>query len=199
MQRLAGLGLALFLMACGPYPSPGPVPPPTTTTTTTTTTTLIPAPTGCVNPTPGPVAFMDIKIHIPGQNWWWIDATPLVGQHASGTGALGSTATCRRDAGYCRLIGFDDGRGYCPARPEGHSDRGVCDMAVTSGGIFWTWNDQPITISGPPNPEARIDPVGKWMLQVKRGASGVARGCSNSWSGCLNDGNRMDCGQVTIP
>jgi len=142
---------------------------------------------------------MDVKIHIAGQNWWWIDATPLVGQHASGTGAPGSTATCRRDSDYCRLIGFDDGRGYCPARQEGHPDRGTCDYAVTGGGLFWTWNDRPIAPSLPPDPEARIDPVGGWMLQVKRGASGTARACSNSWSGCRSDGQRMDCGAVVLP
>jgi len=86
-----GLLAALFFGGCGPIPSPGP-PPPVTTTTTTTTTTTLPA-AQCVDPTPGPVALMAIKIHIAGPNWTTIDVSPLVGKRV-GTG-------CSRDWDYC--------------------------------------------------------------------------------------------------
>jgi len=80
-------------------------------------------------------------------------------------------------------------------------ERGVCDLAVTGGGITWTWNDREIKPSIPGIPddhEARIE-LGGWMLQVKPGIAGVARACSKVASGCLADGQRMDCGALVLP
>jgi hypothetical protein len=57
---------------------------------------------------------MDVKIHIFGASRLTLDATPLVGPNAD----------------YCRLIGFTDGRQFCPPRPEGHPERGLCDAVL---------------------------------------------------------------------
>ena len=57
-----------------------------------------------------------------------LDATPLVGP----------------DGAYCRLIGYTDGRLYCPLRPEGHPERSACEAlqvgrATDTGRIGPTW------------------------------------------------------------
>jgi len=57
---------------------------------------------------------MDVKIHIVGANRLILDATPLVGP----------------DDAYCRLIGFTDGRRFCPTRPEGSAERFACDAMI---------------------------------------------------------------------
>jgi hypothetical protein len=63
-----------------------------------------------------------------------LDATPLVGP----------------DGAYCRLIGYTDGRLYCPLRPEGHPERSACEAlqvgrATDTGRIGPTW-----TVDGRP-------------------------------------------------
>ena len=91
-----------------PLPGPGPTPTPAPGPTPTPT----PEPAGpCSNPTPGPLAKIDVTIHIYGANRLILDSTPLVGP----------------DAAYCLKIGFTDGRRYCPPRPEGHNERYACD------------------------------------------------------------------------
>jgi len=57
-----------------------------------------------------------------------LDATPLVGP----------------DGAYCRLIGYTDGRLYCPLRPEGHPERSACEAlqvgrATDTGRMGPTW------------------------------------------------------------
>lgn len=57
-----------------------------------------------------------------------LDATPLVGPNGA----------------YCRLIGYTDGRLYCPLRPEGHPERSACEAlqvgrATDTGRIGPTW------------------------------------------------------------
>ena len=44
-------------------------------------------------------------------DYWNLDSTPLVGHNP----------------GYCRRIGFTDGRSECPVRPEGAPDRVACE------------------------------------------------------------------------
>jgi hypothetical protein len=63
-----------------------------------------------------------------------LDATPLVGP----------------DGAYCRLIGYTDGRLYCPVRPEGHPERSACEAlevgrATDTGrtGPTWTAEGRP--------------------------------------------------------
>jgi hypothetical protein len=74
------------------------------------TPTPSPKDSGCGDPLPE-VARMNVKVHIRGPRLWTLDSTPLVG----------------RDVEYCRRVGFTDGRGYCPVRPEGAADRVACE------------------------------------------------------------------------
>ncbi len=167
---------------CG-LPTPGPTPTPSPTPSPT------PPPQGaCLNPAPGPLARMEAKLHIAGPNWITLDATPLVGRWDSD--GLGNR-WCGRDWDYCREIGFTDGRGYCPPRQEGNPQRLACDMAVTGGGISWTWNDQPIG-EGTNNPDVYLD-EGGWMLRVRRRQVGIAKACPRIPSGCDEQ-----CGTVEI-
>src|SRR6266496_3290851 len=68
----------------------------------------------CSDPRPPAVSRMDVVIHIYGANRLILDATPLVGPNGA----------------YCKLIGFTDGRRFCPTRPEGHPERFACDAMV---------------------------------------------------------------------
>jgi hypothetical protein len=68
----------------------------------------------CGDPQPGPLAKIDVKIHIHGAGRTILDSSPLVGP----------------DGAYCQAIGFTDGRKYCPPRPEGNPERGACDAAL---------------------------------------------------------------------
>ena len=54
---------------------------------------------------------MNAKVHIRGPNQWTLDSTPLVGP----------------DVDYCRKIGFQDGRSFCPVRQEGDPQRVPCE------------------------------------------------------------------------
>lgn len=117
-----------------PKPTPTPVggPPPTPPPDPTPTPT--PGSGSCGAPNPGPLSKIDAKIHIRGPNRYILDTTPLVGP----------------DAAYCKLIGFTDGRRYCPPRVEGHPERPLCDgmlmgRAKDTGRIGPTW-----TIDGSP-------------------------------------------------
>jgi hypothetical protein len=121
-----------------PVTGPGPAPPPDPAPT--------PAPTpppdagACGSPAPGPLSKIEAKIYIYGANRYILDTTPLVGP----------------DAAYCRLIGFTDGRRFCPPRPEGHPQRQLCDgilmgRASDTGriGPTWTIDGQPCVRSAP--------------------------------------------------
>lgn len=123
-------------------PTPAPVPKPTPTPVGGPPPVPVPTPvptpppdsSGCGSPTPGPLSKIDAKIHIRGPNKYTLDTTPLVGPSAE----------------YCKLIGFTDGRRYCPPRPEGHPERPTCDgmlvgRASDTGRIGPTW-----TIDGNP-------------------------------------------------
>jgi hypothetical protein len=54
---------------------------------------------------------MKVKVHLKGQEFDTLDATPLVGH----------------DVVYCASIGFTDGRSLCPVRQEGHPERQACE------------------------------------------------------------------------
>jgi len=169
---------------------PPPVnPPPTPSSTPGPTPSPAPSPgVACQSPTPGPLASMEVKVHVRGPNWTTVDATPKVGAR-EGTG-------CVRDKAYCAAIGFTDGRGFCPPRQEGNPQRIACDREVTGGGIAWTWNGSPITKEGEPghvdNPEAMLH-EGGWMLLVKAGRHGQARACPKVSAHCPDE-----CGQVEL-
>jgi hypothetical protein len=118
-----------------PKPTPTPVPAPGPTPTPDPAPGPTPAPgSGCGTPTPGPLSKIDAKIHIYGANRYILDSTPLVGP----------------DAAFCKLIGFTDGRRFCPPRTEGDPERQSCDgmlmgKATDTGRIGPTW-----TINGAP-------------------------------------------------
>ncbi len=84
-----------------PAPTPAPTPPPGGSG-------------GCGAPLPGPIGRVDAKVHIRGPNQYTLDSTPLVGP----------------DADYCRIVGFTDGRRFCPVRPEGHPERFACEQMI---------------------------------------------------------------------
>ncbi len=68
----------------------------------------------CGDPQPGPLSKIEVKIHILGASRTILDASPLVGP----------------DGAYCKLIGFTDGRKFCPPRPEGNPERAACDAQL---------------------------------------------------------------------
>lgn len=75
----------------------------------------------CPFQVPG-VAFISAKPHASQPGQVLFDATPLVGP----------------DGGYCRQIGFTDGRSFCPVRQEGDPFRGPCELAAMGGEIQWS-------------------------------------------------------------
>jgi hypothetical protein len=82
----------------------------------------------CSDPQPGPLAKIDVKVHIQGAGRTILDASPLVGP----------------DEAFCKAIGFTDGRRYCPPRTEGNPERGACDAALMgtaadTGRVGPTW------------------------------------------------------------
>src|SRR5574340_917553 len=91
-----------------PAPTPKPSPTPTPSPTATPGPTPTPTPTAgkCGAPLPN-VSRMNVKVHMRGPTRDTLDSTPIVGP----------------DIDYCRQIGFDDGRSFCPVRPEGAPDR----------------------------------------------------------------------------
>ncbi len=104
-----------------------PAPQPTPTPTPGTTPDVDPLPAvpggggdkggtpspGCGDPVPPPVSRINVKLHGRQDDRAILDSTPLVGP----------------DVVYCRKIGYDDGRAFCPVRPEGHPERQACETA----------------------------------------------------------------------
>jgi hypothetical protein len=57
---------------------------------------------------------------------------------------LNSTPLVGPDGAYCRLIGYTDGRLFCPVRPDGHPERQACEAllvghATDTGRVGPTW------------------------------------------------------------
>jgi hypothetical protein len=70
-----------------------------------------PSGSGCGKPYPPPIHHFNAKIWQPGREFVTFDSTPIVGP----------------DSEYCRLVGFTDGRVYCPVRNEGSPERIACE------------------------------------------------------------------------
>jgi hypothetical protein len=110
---------ALFCFACDSHPTPpsspatpiAPTPTPTPAPTATPNPDVPPSDSGCKKPYPPPISRMNVKVHFKQRDFWNLDSTPLVGPNP----------------GYCRRIGFTDGRSQCPVRPEGAPDRVACE------------------------------------------------------------------------
>ena len=88
----------------------------------------------CGDPFPPPVSRINVKVHARQPGRVVLDSTPLVGP----------------DTTYCRAIGYDDGRSFCPVRPEGSPERLSCEAArvgraADTGRVGPTWaaNGQP--------------------------------------------------------
>jgi hypothetical protein len=83
----------------------------------------------CGDPTPPPVSRVNVKVHLRQPSRMVLDSTPLVGP----------------DVAYCRLIGYTDGRSFCPVRPEGDPERESCEAtlvgrAADTGRFGPTWS-----------------------------------------------------------
>jgi hypothetical protein len=122
---------------------------------------------------PGPLAQVNVKIHQRGENHWILDSTPLVGP----------------DPAYCAKIGFTDGRGMCPVRPEGHPERVQCETYVTgrasdTGRPGPTWSVDGARCTGRPTCENHPD--NQYLLVAYK--SGLYRAC----------GKNGVCGEVQV-
>jgi hypothetical protein len=107
-----------------------------------------------------------------------LDATPLVGP----------------DAEYCRRIGFDDGRSFCPVRPEGDPERPACEaarvgVAEDTGRYGPTWKANGGACDGYDHGGASCDnhPANQY-LAIAYGA-GAFRACAATGA----------CGEVKLP
>jgi hypothetical protein len=130
----------------------------------------LPAPgSGCGYPYPPPVVKMNCKVHLHASDVYTLDSTALVG-----------------DLAYCALVGFTDGRGLCPVRPEDSPERVPCEIwrvgnAKDTGrpGPTWTVGGQYCTgrESGCEN-----HPTNQYGLLVYK--SGAYQVCANSGTCC---------------
>jgi len=94
-----------------------------------------------------------------------LDATPLVGP----------------DGAYCRLIGYTDGRLYCPLRPEGHPERSACEAlqvgrATDTGRIGPTWTVEGRPCLGKTGPASCLNHPDNQFLVVTYG-TGTFQAC----------------------
>jgi hypothetical protein len=159
LRLLAAVGLALALPACGgdggtssergeTLPNaasliptaPAPAPTPTPSPGTTVDPEPWPATPGggsgggsesasCGQPSPPAISRLRVNVHSSNGSRMTLDSTPLVGP----------------DVDYCRLIGYTDGRSFCPVRPEGSPERAACEAALVgvasdTGRIGPTWS-----------------------------------------------------------
>ena len=130
----------------------------------------LPAPgSGCGYPYPPPVVKMNCKVHLYGSDIYTLDSTALVG-----------------DPAYCAQVGFTDGRGLCPVRPEDSPERVPCETwrvgnAKDTGrpGPTWTVGGQYCT--GPAS-GCENHPTNQHALLVYR--SGSYQVCANSGTCC---------------
>jgi hypothetical protein len=100
---------------------------------------------GCFRPYPPPIARFNCKVHLKGDGFELLDSTPLV-----------------NDVFYCAAIGYSDGRGICPIRPEGTPDRAACE----------NWRVGKAEDTGRPGPT--------WRKADGSFCTGEASGCANS-------------------
>lgn len=88
----------------------------------------------CGPPAPPSISRVNISVLRTQPARRLLNATPIVGP----------------DGAYCRLIGYTDGRLFCPVRPDGHPEREACEAfqvgpATDTGriGPTWTANGHP--------------------------------------------------------
>jgi hypothetical protein len=107
-----------------------------------------------------------VSVHIKGPAAWTLDATPLVGP----------------DAEYCALIGFTDGRQFCPVRPEGNPERTACETwlvgeALDTGRPGPTWRRNGGLCTGP---SSGCENHGENQYLLRTFSSGTYTACATS-------------------
>jgi hypothetical protein len=168
----------------GPTPTPtlglpGPAPTPTPEASPGPNPSPTPASPGegagsCGAPVPPPLASINVKIHVKGEEAWIIDSTPLVGP----------------DPNYCAQIGYTDGRVLCPVRLEGNAARAPCELYVTgrakdTGRPGPTWYFNGSLCTGPAM-GCKNHPENQFQALVYK--AGLVRACGMSGV----------CGEVTV-
>jgi hypothetical protein len=126
------------------------------------------ASSGCGAPVPPPVSRINVKVHGRGDDRTLLDSTPLVGP----------------DVVYCRAIGYDDGRAFCPVRPEGHPERQACEAARVgrasdTGRPGPTWSADGKRCNGPDGGASCLNHPDNQYLVFAYG-SGTFRACAAS-------------------
>jgi hypothetical protein len=135
------------------------------------------ASTGCGEPAPPSVSRINVKVQGRLPDGALLDATPLVGPNGA----------------YCRMIGFTDGRSFCPVRPEGHPEREACEAArvgraADTGRPGPTWTANGRRCSGRDGGASCLNHPRNQYLAYAYGA-GVFRACA---AGGV-------CGEITLP
>jgi hypothetical protein len=135
-------------------------------------------PSACTNPTPPPLARIDVKILIWGASRLILDATPIVGP----------------DPDYCERIGYTDRRRFCPPRPEGNPERGACDDLLVGRaldtdryGPTWTVNGKNCVNYAVRPPFCNNHPDNQFLVEAF--GPGMYEACSRS----------NVCGGIQIP
>ena len=132
---------------------------------------------GCGEPVPPPVSRINVKLHGRQDDRVILDSTPLVGP----------------DVVYCRKIGYDDGRAYCPVRPEGHPERQACEAARVgrasdTGRPGPTWSANGKRCTGPDGGASCLNHPDNQYLVFAYGP-GTFRACAASGV----------CGEISLP
>jgi hypothetical protein len=131
----------------------------------------------CGEPIPPPLARINVKVHLRQPDRLVLDSTPLVGP----------------DAAYCRMIGYTDGRSYCPVRPEGSPERLACEgarvgQASDTGRVGPTWTADGRPCRGAEAGASCLNHPDN-QFQVFAYGAGAFRACSASGV----------CGQLSLP
>jgi hypothetical protein len=131
----------------------------------------------CGAPAPPAVTQINVTIHGRQADRVVLDSTPLVGP----------------DAAYCRLIGFTDGRLYCPVRAEGSPQRLACEAArvgraADTGRFGPTWSANGKRCNGADGGTSCLNHPDNQFLVFAYGA-GRFRACAASGV----------CGEITLP
>jgi hypothetical protein len=120
----------------------------------------------CGPPVPPPLSRMNVKVHGRSGERYVLDATPIVGP----------------DVAYCRVIGFTDGRQFCPVRVEGHPERQACEAArvgraADTGRSGPTWSANGKRCNGPDGSTSCMNHPDNQYLVFAYG-SGTFRACT---------------------
>lgn len=131
----------------------------------------------CGDPVPPALARINVKVHIQEPDRVILDSTPLVGP----------------DSGYCRAIGYSDGRSYCPVRLEGDPERLACEAARVgragdTGRVGPTWTADGRPCRGAEPGASCLNHPNNQFLVFAYGA-GTFRACSASGV----------CGEISLP